>query len=65
MKITTPDEYTDAIDKANRLRGRGYSAECCPELAVLDASIHAYEQLPDQPGDTPGKPAYHPPQHKP
>jgi len=64
MKIMTPEAYVDAIEKANQLRGRGYNAETCSELAVLDASIQAYEQLPDRPGDSPGKPAYDAP-HKP
>jgi hypothetical protein len=58
MQIASPEAYTDAIEKANKLRGRGYSAETCAELAALDASIQAYEQLSDTPGDTPAKPAY-------
>ncbi|MFO1127071.1 MAG: hypothetical protein U1E66_01325 [Rhodospirillales bacterium] len=57
MRINDRHEYAEAIERANRLRGQGHSAEASPELAELDAAIHAYEQLPDQPGTTPGKPA--------
>ncbi len=60
MKITSRAEYAEAIERANQLRGRGQSAETSTELATLDAAIHAYEQLPDQPGRTPGKPTADP-----
>jgi hypothetical protein len=60
MKITTRDEYAEAIERANRLRGQGQSAETSTELAALDAAIQAYEQQPDQPGRTPGKPTADP-----
>ncbi len=56
MKITSRAEYTEAIERANRLRGQDQSAETSAELAALDAAVHAYEQSPDQPGTTPGKP---------
>lgn len=60
MKISTRTEYAAAIDRANQLRGRGARADQSLELAALDAAIHAYEALPDQPGDTPGKPTADP-----
>ena len=56
MRLTSPGEYAEAIDRANRLRAQGQSADASAELAALDAAIHAYEQQPDQPGRTPGKP---------
>lgn len=63
MQIASAEAYADAIEEASKLRGRGFSAETCAELAELDAAIQAYEQLPDRPGDAPGRPAYQPP-HK-
>lgn len=58
MQIATAQAYRDAIDQASKLRGSGFSAETCAELAELDAAIQAYEQLPDEPGDAPGRPSY-------
>jgi hypothetical protein len=60
MKISSRAEYAEAIEQANRLRGQGQSAETSEALAELDAAIHAYEQQPDQPGRTPGRPTADP-----
>ncbi|HYN37710.1 MAG TPA: hypothetical protein VES39_00495 [Rhodospirillales bacterium] len=57
MKIHTQRDYIEALDRANRLRGNGQDAESSAELAAIDASIHAYAQLTDDPAATPGRPA--------
>jgi hypothetical protein len=56
MKITNRGEYAEAIERANRLRSQEETVGSSTELAELDAAIQAYEQQPDQPGTTPGKP---------
>lgn len=57
MKITTAVEYNAALDQANRLRGAGATAHGDPELAVLDAAIHAYEATREPTEASPGRPA--------
>jgi hypothetical protein len=60
MTIRSESEYAQALDRANRLRGEGQSPETSTELAELDAALHAYAQLAERPGTTPGRPAYQP-----
>ncbi len=57
MKISTAAEYSAALEHANRLRGKGAAAHDDPELAVLDAAIHAYEARREPTTATPGRPA--------
>lgn len=57
MEISTPAEYAAALEHANRLRSTGAVADQDPELAVLDAAIHAYEASRDPRRHTPGRPA--------
>ncbi|MFO1154851.1 MAG: hypothetical protein U1E42_14495 [Rhodospirillales bacterium] len=60
MKITSRNEYAEAIEQANRLRAQGHSAEQSEHLATLDAAIQAYEHPSHQPGTSPGKPTADP-----
>lgn len=57
MNISTPAEYAEALERANRLRSSGGAADQDPELAVLDAAIHAYEARRDPRRHVPGRPA--------
>ena len=57
MNISNHAEYTSALERANRLRSQGATADADPELAVLDAAIHAYEANRDPRRETPGRPA--------
>ncbi len=57
MKISTAAEYDAAVEQANRLRSGGAAATDDPELAVLDAAIHAYDVQREPAEATPGRPA--------
>lgn len=63
MRITNNDEYRQALDRADELRGTGAMVTSNQELADLMAAIEAYEALPDKPDVAKGRPTPKPYDH--
>ena len=60
MRITTREGYRQAIDRINKLRSAGETAENNAELAELEGATAAYESLLDEPDESKGKPTANP-----
>ncbi len=56
MKIVTEGDYRRALERANSLRSLGCKSEENAELAEVEGAIAAYEQLPDRPDVSKGRP---------
>ena len=56
VKISTRGAYRKAIDRIDKLRNVGETAEGNTELAELKAAVAAYEARPDEPDESKGKP---------
>ena len=60
MKINNPDDYANAINRANWLRGIGATVSNSVELATLEGAIQAYAMHPTKPDESKGKPTPNP-----
>lgn len=60
MRISNADQYRQALERINRLRGAGKAAESDAETADLQAAIAEYEARLERSDTNKGKPRSNP-----
>lgn len=60
MKITTPEGYRQALDRASELRTGGATVDSNSELAELEGAIAAYSVQKNEPDESKGRPTADP-----
>lgn len=60
MKITTPEAYRKALDRASELRKGGATVDSNSELAELEGATAAYSVQENEPDESKGRPTADP-----